>query len=72
MAADHLKSRLQVRWLVTAPGAVAMVMIAMVLVWNIITAPHPLAQRTTRRLRGGGEAVNARMATAATARRRHD
>jgi hypothetical protein len=48
MVFRHLKPRLQVRWLVTAAGAVAMVMIAMVLVWNIITAPHPLAQLTTR------------------------
>jgi hypothetical protein len=48
MAYDHLKSRLQVRWLVTAAGAVAMVMIAIGLVWNIVTAPHPLAQLTTR------------------------
>ena len=39
--------KLQVRWIVTAAGAVAMIVIAGVLVWNVITAPHPLAQFTT-------------------------
>jgi hypothetical protein len=48
MALHDLKPRLQVRWLVTAAGGVAMLMIAAVLVWNVITAPHPLAQLTTR------------------------
>jgi hypothetical protein len=48
MAFEHQKPRLQVRWLVTAAGAVAMILIAAVLVWNVVTAPHPLAQLTTR------------------------
>jgi hypothetical protein len=39
---DHLRPRLQVRWLVTAAGALAMIIIAAVLVWRVITAPTQL------------------------------
>lgn len=38
MAYDFLTPRLQVRRLVTAAGAVALLIIAGVLVWNVITA----------------------------------
>jgi hypothetical protein len=48
MAFDRIRPWLQVRWFVTAAGAMAMLIIAGVLVWKVITAPHPLAQLTTR------------------------
>ena len=40
----RLRVRWQVKWMVTVAGAVAMVIIAGVLIWNVITAPNPLAQ----------------------------
>jgi hypothetical protein len=48
MVFDRLKSGLQVRWIATAAGAVAMIIIASVLVWKLMTAPDPIAQITTR------------------------
>jgi hypothetical protein len=40
--------RLRVRWqvqsMVTAAGALAMVIIAGILIWNVVTAPNPLAE----------------------------
>lgn len=48
MAFNHFRPRLQVRWLVTAAGTVAMLIIAGVLVWNVIHAQNPVAQLTTR------------------------
>lgn len=41
-------NRFHFRWFVTAAGAVAMLLIVAVLVFNLITAPHPLDQLTTR------------------------
>ena len=38
MALDQFKPRLQVRWLVTAAGTVAMLIIAGVLIWNVVYA----------------------------------
>ncbi|MDQ8729426.1 hypothetical protein [Bradyrhizobium sp. LHD-71] len=42
------RPKLQVRWIVTAAGAVAMILIAAVLIFNVITSPQPLAQLITR------------------------
>ena len=46
--ATHWRERLRAGWhvrcIVTLAGALAMVIIACVLVWNVVTAPHPLAQ----------------------------
>jgi hypothetical protein len=47
MAYDRWKSRLQVRWLVTAAGAFAMMIIVLVLAWNVVTSPHPIEQLAT-------------------------
>jgi len=41
---ERLRVDWQVKWVVTLAGAVAMTIIAGILVWNVVTAPHPLAQ----------------------------
>jgi hypothetical protein len=41
---ERLRLGWQVRWIVTVAGAVAMTIIAGILIWNVITAPHPLAE----------------------------
>jgi hypothetical protein len=40
----RLRVRWQVKWMVTVAGALAMVIIAGVLIWNVVTAPNPLAE----------------------------
>jgi hypothetical protein len=34
----------QVKWIVTVVGAVAMAIIAGIFIWNVVTAPNPLAE----------------------------
>jgi hypothetical protein len=41
---DRFRAGWQVKWIVTAAGAVAMTIIAAILIWNVIMAPNPLAQ----------------------------
>jgi hypothetical protein len=41
---ERLRAGWHFRCIVTLAGALAMVIIAGVLVWNVVTAPHPLAQ----------------------------
>jgi hypothetical protein len=41
---DRLRLGWQARWIITVAGAVAMTIIAGILIWNVITAEHPLAQ----------------------------
>jgi hypothetical protein len=41
---SRARAALQVKWIVTVAGAIAMAIIAAMLLWNVFTAPNPLAQ----------------------------
>jgi hypothetical protein len=41
---ERLHTRWQVKWIVTAAGAVAMMIIVGVFAWNVVTAANPLTQ----------------------------
>ena len=41
------RTRMQVRWFVTAAGALAMLIITGVLIFNVVTAPRPLTKLTS-------------------------